>query len=73
MKTHALIVCMDHANVRIARRITGGDPMHKLRLLLDDSDRPGEEVADPWYTGNFDATWRDVTDGCAALIDTLQP
>ena len=64
-----LIICMDHANVRNAQRITGGDPENKIRLLLDDSDRPGEEVADPWYTGNFDATWRDVTEGCAALIE----
>ena len=67
-----LIVCMDHANVRNARRITGGDLKHKLRLLLDYTDRPGEEVADPWYTGKFDATWRDVTEGCAALLETLQ-
>ena len=68
-----LIICMDHANVRNAQSITGGDPKHKLRLLLDYTDRPGQEVADPWYTGNFDATWRDVTEGCAALIKTLQP
>ena len=67
-----LIICMDHANVRNAQRITGGDPKHKLRLLLDYTDCPGEEVADPWYTGNFDATWRDVTEGCAALIETLE-
>ena len=67
-----LIVCMDHANIRNVQRITGGDPKHKLHLLLDYTDRPGEEVADPWYTGNFDATWRDVTEGCAALIETLQ-
>ena len=63
-----LIVCMDHANVRNVQRITGGDPKHKIRLLLDCTDRPGEEVADPWYTGNFDAAWRDVTEGCAGLL-----
>ena len=63
-----LIICMDHANIRNVQRITGGDPKHKLRLLLDYTDRPGEEVADPWYTGNFDATWRDVTDGCEGLL-----
>ena len=63
-----LIICMDHANVRNVQRITGGDPKHKLRLLLDDSDRPGEEVADPWYTGDFDATWRDVTEGRKGLL-----
>ncbi len=67
-----LIVCMDHANVRNVQRITGGDQKNKIRLLLDYTDRPSEEVADPWYTGNFDATWRDVTEGCAALLETLQ-
>ena len=67
-----LIVCMDHANVRNASRITGGDPENKIRLLLDFTDRPGQEVADPWYTGDFDATWRDVTEGCAALVEETQ-
>ena len=63
------IVCMDHANLRNASRITGGDPRNKIRLLLDFTDRAGQEVADPWYTGDFDATWRDVTEGCAALLE----
>ena len=67
-----LIVCMDHANVRNACRITGGDPQEKIRLLLDFTDRSGREVADPWYTGDFDATWRDVTEGCAALMEQTQ-
>ena len=64
-----LIVCMDRANIRNAQRVVGGDPHRKLRLLLDFTERAGEEVADPWYTGAFDATWRDVTEGCAALIE----
>ena len=68
-ESYDLIVCMDHANVRNASRITGGDPENKIRLLLDFTDRPGREVADPWYTGDFDATWRDVTEGCAALME----
>ena len=42
----------------------------KLHLLLDYSDRPGE-VADPWYTGDFEATWRDVSEGCTNLLDLL--
>lgn len=67
-----LIVCMDHANVRNACRITGGDPQEKIRLLLDFTDRSGREVADPWYTGDFDATWRDVTEGCSALMEQTQ-
>lgn len=63
-----LIICMDHNNVRNANRMTGGDPNNKIRLLLDYTERKGAEVADPWYTGDFDATWVDVNEGCNALI-----
>ena len=66
------IICMDRANIRNVQRITGGDPKNKLRLLLDCTDRPGEEVADPWYTGDFDATWQDVTEGCEGLLDQIK-
>ncbi len=64
-----LIVCMDFDNIRNTCRITGGDPDHKIVLLLDYTNRTGEEVADPWYTGNFDDTWKDIVEGCAALIE----
>ena len=47
-----------------------GNPEGKMRLLLDFTDRPGD-VADPWYTGDFDATWRDVDEGCRALLASL--
>ncbi len=66
-----LIVCMDHANVRNVQRIAGGDPENKIKLLLDYAGRPGREVADPWYTGNFDDTWDDVTEGCAGMTERL--
>ena len=66
-----LIICMDNANVRNAKRILGDDPQGKISRLLDFTARPGE-VADPWYSGNFDATWRDVSDGCTALLETLE-
>ena len=66
-----LIVCMDKANVRNAQRIAGGDPDNKIVLLLDYTARRGGEVADPWYTGDFDATWRDVDEGCRGLIESL--
>jgi protein-tyrosine phosphatase len=66
-----LIVCMDHANVRDAGRIAGGDPGSKIKLLLDYTERPGQEVADPWYTGNFDETWDDVAEGCEGIIERL--
>ncbi len=66
-----MIICMDHQNIRNVSRIAGGDPEGKITLLLDHTERKGEEVADPWYTGNFDATWRGVTEGCAGLLDEL--
>lgn len=68
-----LIVCMDRANVQNARRIAGGDRMNKIVLLLDYTARKGGEVADPWYTGDFDLTWDDLKEGCAAMLDKLQP
>ena len=66
-----LIVCMDRNNIRNALRIAGGDPEHKIVLLLDYADRPGEEVADPWYTGDFGATWDDIASGCEGLLREL--
>ena len=65
-----LLVGMDGANLRNMRRICGGDPEGKIRLLLDFTDRP-RDVADPWYTGNFEATWRDVNAGCRGLLAWL--
>ena len=63
-----LIVCMDQMNLRWISRIIPSDPETKIHLLLDFTDRPGD-VADPWYTGNFDATWRDCVEGCEALLE----
>ena len=66
-----LLIGMDRWNLRNMLRITGGDPEDKIHLLMDYTDRPGE-VADPWYTGNFDATWRDVSEGCQRLLELLR-
>ena len=63
-----LLIGMDCWNIRNMERICGGDPDDKIHMLMDYTDRPGE-VADPWYTGNFDATWRDVLEGCTALME----
>ena len=65
------IVGMDHSNLRNMQRAFGGDPAGKLSLLLDYTSRPGQ-VADPWYTGDFDATWQDVSEGCRGLLDKLR-
>lgn len=67
-----MIICMDENNIRNTLRITGGDPDGKISLLLDFTGRAGQQVADPWYTGNFDATWRDVNEGCEGLLRMLQ-
>lgn len=66
-----LLIGMDYYNIRNMTRMCGGDPDGKIKMLLDYTDRPGD-VADPWYTGNFDATWRDCLEGCTALLETLR-
>ena len=65
-----LLIGMDNMNLRNMRRVCPAGMEHKLKLLLDYTDRPGE-VADPWYSGDFEATWRDVNDGCRGLLAEL--
>ncbi|OUO91585.1 low molecular weight protein-tyrosine-phosphatase [Cloacibacillus sp. An23] len=64
------LVGMDGANIHNIKRLCGGDPDGKIRLLLSFAGR-GRDIADPWYTGDFDATWRDVGEGCRGLLDFL--
>ena len=66
-----MLIGMDDWNMRNMNRIAGGDPDGKLCLLMDFTDRPGE-VADPWYTRNFEVTYRDVMDGCEGLLAYLE-
>lgn len=66
-----MLIGMDEWNMRNMNRIAGGDPEGKLHLLLDFTDRPGD-VADPWYTRNFEVTYRDVMDGCEGLLAYLE-
>ena len=65
-----LLIGMDSWNIRNMRAISGGDPEGKIRMLMDYTNRPGD-VADPWYTGDFEATRRDVLEGCEALLSQL--
>lgn len=71
------IVYMDHSNLRNILRIIGNDPEGKCSLLLShlpmSSPRFNQEVADPWYTGHFDDTWRDISEGCEAILIELFP
>ncbi len=66
-----LLIGMDEYNLRHMRRLFGGDEAGKLHLLLEYAGRPGEAVADPWYTRDFSAAWDDVTAGCRGLLETL--
>ena len=65
-----LLICMDSSNLRRMERICGGDPDGKMSRLLEHIGR-FDDVADPWYTGDFSATWRDVMDGCTALLEKI--
>ena len=62
---------MDRANLRDMYRICGGDFSGKLHLLMDYTDHP-RDVADPWYTEDFDATWQAVLVGCHGLPRELR-
>ena len=66
-----LILGMDQENMYYMMRKFGGDPKGKIHNLLDFAGRVGEEVADPWYTGDFQATWDDLQVGCLALLNAL--
>ena len=66
------IVGMDGANHRDLLRLFPGDPNGKISLLLDWTGSP-RAVADPWYTRDFATTWRDVLDGCTAMLAAMKP
>ena len=62
-----LFVAMDDMNIRNIGRIFGKDPESKVHKLMDYTERKGN-VADPWYSGRFDVAYRDIYDGCVALL-----
>lgn len=64
------ILGMDSWNMMNLERILGNDPDGKVKRLLDYSSRP-RDIADPWYTGNFEVTYNDVVEGCTALLDHI--
>jgi len=72
------IICMDHSNLRYLSYILGDDPDGKVSLMMDWAERTTQmtprqarDVADPWYTGNFEATYRDLLAGCQGLLRGL--
>lgn len=64
------LIGMDTANIRNMNRIAGGDPEGKIYKLLAFAGS-GRDVADPWYTGDFDATYNDVLEGCTAFLNKI--
>ena len=66
-----LLIGMDSWNIRNMRNICRGDPDGKIKMLMDYTNRPGD-VADPWYTGDFESTWRDILEGCQALLASIE-
>lgn len=71
-ETYDYIIGMDHENMRDLSRLTGGDPLGKCHLLMEYAGEM-REVADPWYTGNFEVTYADIEKGCRFLLDKIKP
>lgn len=65
-----LIIAMDEGNLRDMVRFVGNDPDGKVSLLMSHTSTP-RDVADPWYTRDFEATWNDVNKGCSAVLEEL--
>lgn len=65
------LIGMDQMNIRNMLRIVGNDNEHKIFKLLDFGNHP-RDIADPWYTGNFDITYDDILEGCEALLQYLK-
>ena len=63
------IICMDASNLRWLRRIIPDDPQGKIHLMMSYTGT-GRDVADPWYTGDFETTFQDLLEGCEALLDS---
>lgn len=70
-KKYDYIIGMDSMNIRNILRILGNDEEHKVYRLLDFVEH-SRDIADPWYTGNFDVTYDDIVEGCEALLSYLQ-
>ena len=70
-KKYDYIIGMEEANIMNIKRIIGEDTENKIYKLLDFSNNP-RDIADPWYTGNFEATYNDIVEGCIGLLEFLK-
>ena len=69
-----LLIGMDDRNIRFMHKICGGDPEGKMHLMMEYAPHKGNripEVSDPWYSGDFSATWRDLSTACQGLLEDL--
>ena len=64
------LICMDSSNLRLLRRVIPSDPECKIHLLMSYTG-VGRDVADPWYTGDFETSFQDILEGCEAMLDGL--
>ncbi|MCI9353723.1 MAG: low molecular weight phosphotyrosine protein phosphatase [Firmicutes bacterium] len=64
------ILAMDKANVKNIQRIVGEDSQNKVHLLLSYAEK-NTDIADPWYTGDFDKTYDDIVEGCNAFLNKI--
>lgn len=62
------IICMDSSNLRLIRRYIPEDPQEKIHLMMSYTGR-SRDVADPWYTGDFEKTFQDILSACEAMLD----
>lgn len=69
-ETFDYLLAMEQTNIRNMIRLLGSDPQQKMHCLLDYSEHP-RDIADPWYTGNFDVTYQDIVEGCEAFLDKV--
>ncbi len=64
------LIAMEQENIRDIMKIIGDDPKHKVSLLLDYTDHP-HDIADPWYTRDFELSWKEILEGCECLLKKL--
>lgn len=65
------IIAMDRSNLRNMKRFVGDDEQKRVSLMMDYTNRQGD-VADPWYTGDFETTWNDICEGCEGLLEAIE-
>lgn len=66
-----LILVMDNSNLRLIRNIIAPEDFTKVHLIMEYAGKPGCDVADPWYTRDFERSWKDIDEACRGLLKTV--